>query len=247
MEAPSTPFRLRRALIFLAVVWSTGGAFLALQAGFLGVSTHLLSTSVPGSLALPTQTKAASARCREILKGLPGPAQNANAAAAFYQTWQLGYAFGFMEGQNIAGVLKRSAGEPILRRESLPVTTALGIPFPALLEHQRTAYALRDFTQSLEEDPQCVAAALESRHSPRHAALYKFGAALGVAGIFRRLVPEMDDVLTPELRLYGSAAGIPVKLYTRPFSRSAAAPGADAKQAVQSAVDRIDAYLRTAE
>lgn len=130
-------------------------------------------------------------------------------------------------------------------RQSLPATLALGIPSLALPEHGRPVYALREFTGSLEKDAQCVAAALESRYSPRHAALYKFGAAFGFASVYRRLVPQLDDILAPQLRIYGTAAGVPANLYTALGQPLSNAPGTDVEHIVQSVVSRMDEYLKS--
>ncbi len=120
----------------------------------------------------------------------------------------------------------------------------LGIPPLALPQHRRSAYALREFAESLEEDPPCVAAAFQFRHTPRHAALYKFGATVGFVSTYRRMVPQLNDVLTPELRLYGSAAGIPAELYAPLLGPSTAGPNAISGLVVQS-VKRIDVYIRS--
>jgi hypothetical protein len=53
------------------------------------------------------------------------------------------------------------------------------------------------------------------------------------------------SVLTPQLRIYGAAAGIPADLYTPLLGQPLiASPGANAGQAVQSVVNRIDTYVR---
>lgn len=112
-------------------------------------------------------------------------------------------------------------------------------------EHGRSAYALRDFSVFLEEDTPCVAAALQSRHSPRYAALFKFGATVGLGSVYWRLAPELNDVLAPQLRVYGSAAGIPADLYNPLLGQHVAGSGADEGQAAESVVKRIDAYIKS--
>lgn len=237
--------RVRRTLLFLAVVWSIGGVFLALEAGMTELSWFSASKSVPANLVLPKQSRAAFAHCQEVMKGLPPPTENPSIARqTSYLVWSAGYMLGSADASIAAGIANRAAVENVLR-QSLPVTSALGIPPLALPQHGRDAYALAEFSAFLEEDPPCVAAALQFRQSPKQAALYKFSAAVGFASVYRRLAPQLNDVLAPQLRIYGSAACIPADLYKPLLGQPpAAAPGADAGQTVQSVVNRIDAYLR---
>jgi hypothetical protein len=244
--ATSARFRVRRTLVFLVVVWSIGAAFLALEASMTQLSSIGSSKVLPANIVLPRQSQAAYEHCQEVVKGLPPPVQDANVSQwARYFAWRLGYALGSGDASLGVGIADRSAVEDALR-QSLPITTELGIPSLSLPQHGRSGYALREFTVFLEEDTPCVAAALQFRYSPRHAALYKFGAAAGFAGLYRRLAPQLNDVLAPELRLYGSAAGIPENLYTPLLVQSVAGSGANEGQVVQSVFDRIDAYIKSA-
>jgi len=248
MTGPTTSAgsRVRRTLVFLVVVWSIGAAFLALEASMTQLSWMGSSKSLPANVVLPRQSKAAYEHCQELVKGLPPPVQDANISRwARYFAWRLGYVLDSGDASLGSGVANRSEAEDALR-QSLPVTTELGIPALALPQHGRSAYAMREFTVFLEEDTSCVAAALQFRYSPRHAALYKFGAAAGYAGVYRRLAPQLNDVLAPELRLYGSAAGIPENLYTPLLVRPDGGSGANEGQVVQSVFDRIDAYIKSA-
>src|ERR1019366_4599010 len=160
------------------------------------------------------QSRAAFVHCQEVMKGLPPPTtENPNIARqTSYLVWSAGYMLGTADASVAAGIANRAAIENALR-QTLPVTSALGSPPLALPQHGRDAYALAEFSAFLEEDPPCVAAALQFRHSPKHAALYKFSAAVGFASVYRRLAPQLNDVLAPQLRIYGSAAGIPADLY----------------------------------
>ena len=245
--AASAHPRARRTLVFLVVVWSIGAVFLALEAGMAELTWFSSSNSLPANLVLSKQSQAAFVHCQEVVKNLPPPARNANidARQAGYLAWRLGYMLGSADGALSSGAAKQAGIENVMR-QSLQATSALAIPPLALPEHGRSAYALREFSVFLEEDPPCVAAALQFRRSPRHAALYKFGAAVGFASIYRRLAPMLVDVLAPEVRIYGSAAGIPADLYAPLLGQPVpSGPGADPGQALQSVVNRIDDYIRT--
>ncbi|MGA7411915.1 MAG: hypothetical protein WBW33_15660, partial [Bryobacteraceae bacterium] len=238
--------RVRRTLIFLAVVWSIGAVFLALEAGMTTLTWFSSSKSLPADLVLPRQSQAALAHCQEVVKGLPASPQNADIGTqAGYLAWRLGYMLGSADATITSGAANRAVVENALR-PALQVTSVLGIPPIALPQHARSAYAIREFSVSLEEDTTCVAATLQSRYSARDAALYKFGATVGFASVYRRLAPQLDDVLAPQIRIYGSAAGIPAELYAPLLGQSVVtAPGTDAGQAVQSVVNRIDASIRS--
>jgi hypothetical protein len=58
-------------------------------------------------------------------------------------------------------------------------------------------------------------------------------------------VPQLNNVLAPELKVYGSAAGIPTDLDTPLLALHVAGRGTDDGQAVQSAVNRIGAYIKS--
>jgi hypothetical protein len=163
---------------------------------------------------------------------------------ALYLAWRLGYLAGAGDASLSAGAATRAGVEDMLR-QSLPVTAGLGIPPLALPQHGRSAYAIREFAVFLEEDTPCVAAAFQFRYSPRHAAFYKFGATVGFASVYRRLAPQLTDVLAPELRIYGSAASIPVDLYTPLLGQPVGDATADGPEAVQSVVSQIDGYVKT--
>lgn len=243
--AASGHSRMRRTVVFLAVVWSIGAAFLGLEASMTQLSWFSSSKMLPANIVLPRQSKDAFLKCQEVVNGLSPPVQGANVSRqAWYLAWRLGYLLGSADASITAGVANRTAVENALR-QSLPVTAEFGIPALALPEHGRSAYALREFSVFLEEDTPCVATALQVRYSPKHAALYKFSAAAGFASVYRRLAPQLNDVLAPELRVYGSAAGIPADLYTPLLGQTRAGPGRDEVRAVQTAVDRIDAYIKT--
>ena len=242
----SAQSRTRRILLFLAVVWTIGAAFLALEAGMIELSWFGSSSSLPANLVLPKQSPGALAHCQDVVKGLAPAAQNVNIERqASYLAWRLGYMLGSADASLTSGTTNRAAAENGLQ-ESLQATRALGIPSLTLPEHGRSAYALREFSVFLEEDTPCVAAALQFRHSPRHAALFKFGATVGFGNVYRRLAPELSDVLAPQLRIYGSAAGIPPDLYNPLLEQYVAGSGSDQRQAAQSLVNRIDSYIKGA-
>jgi hypothetical protein len=208
----------RRVLKFLAIVWSIAAGFLALGALFVRISDFSLGHVAPAELALAKQSTEGAAHCRDVVKGIAPVESREAGAASHYRAWMLGYQFG------IANSGARNALETAwaLARE-------LRVP-EMEVPKGHVAYAANDFAVSLEEDPQCVSAALARRYSVQHAGLYKFGAAVGMtAGSGGILTQE------PQIRVYGRAAGVPQELWQ---------PLLGKKAIMKDVVSRIDGYIR---
>jgi len=208
----------RGVLKFLAIVWLIAAGFLGLEALFVRISDFSLRHVAPAELALSKQSPAGAAHCREIVKGI-APAQSQGASgASHYRAWMLGYQFGIA-----------NSGAPNTLETARALARELDIP-EMEIPKGHMAFAAHDFAVSLEEDPQCVSAALAKRYSNRHASLYKFGAAVG-------LTAGSDAVLTQEaqIRVYGPAAGVPQDLWQ---------PLLEKKEAVPTAVNRIESYIK---
>ena len=242
---PRTGRRVRRVLIFLMVVWSLGAAFLGLQAGLISLLDYGFSAGLPATMAIPKQSQAAVAHCKEVVSALPlSPPDPQLAMKAPYLAWQLGNVVGFADGLLSAQAARREQIAGLIQ-PSVALSRALAVPQPALPEHQSSAFALREFTLFLADDHQCVAAALDSRHSARHAALYKFGAVVGFASVYRRLAPAVGAVFGPEIEAYGSAAGLPREVWGPWLEKSMPAPqGSDAREAVPAALRYLNEYIR---
>ena len=241
--------RIRRVLVFVAVVWTIAGAFLALRSGALAIFDFAFRSGwISAGMALPKASNNASGRCAAILGAIPNPARDHTAdKTSRYLAWQLGYRLGFAAGMVNSEVASRDSAANSLQ-ELRAIARALTVPDVALPEAGRAAYALREFGLFLENDPQCVATALEIRHSPRHAALFKFGAAVGHATVFRMLTPQLGPVFEPQIMNYGSAAQVGAELWKPFLERSIPVPpGSDSKRAVQNIVNRIDASIKSAE
>src|SRR5262245_31028471 len=73
--ARSAP-RARRVLMFLVIVWSIGGCFLAFEAGIRTITEFAISRRPPET-RLAGQSAEAAAHCREVLRSLP-PASREN-------------------------------------------------------------------------------------------------------------------------------------------------------------------------
>ncbi len=208
----------RRVVKFLAIVWSIAAGFLALEALFLRISDFSLGHVAPAELALAKQSPAGAAHCREIVKGIAPVERRGTDGADHYRAWMLGYQFGIA-----------NSGVPNMIENARALARDVGVP-EMEIPKGHMAYAAHDFAVSLEEDPQCVSAALAKRYSMQHASLYKFGAAVGMtAGSGGILIQE------PQIRVYGRAAGVPQELWQ---------PLLEKKAAMKDVVSQIDSYVR---
>ena len=211
----------RRVVKFLAVVWSIGAGFLILQELSMRVSDFRFGHFAPAEMVLPKQSPEGAAHCQEVLKTVAIGGNQGPGSASKYRAWSLGYRFGAADSASDAAKLLADAR--MLAHD-------LGVPEVAL-PRGHMAYAIRDFTVSLEEDPQCVSAALAKRYSPQHANFFKFGAAVGLAAS-----AGAGAVLEPQIRIYGGTASVPPALWQ---------PLLDKQAAVQRVANGIDSYIRT--
>lgn len=223
---------LRGALLFVGVVWSIAGAFLVLEAGL-----QSLASGLRGSFAIGSEAQTGSEHCRRFVKTLtpPVPGQSTDRGMA-HAAWLLGLQLGYAEGWYATGKVARDAAQRSIEG-SRPISSTLSIPPLVLPVERHEVTRLPDFATFVASDPPCIAASLEYRFSGRHAALYRLGAVVGFAAIFRT-APEFRDVLQPEIRIYGTAAGIPPDLLRAVSERLGD------WEARKAEVNRIDAYLR---
>lgn len=230
--------RIRKVALFLGIVWSIGGAFLFLLVSLAWVTARL--SDVQPQSAVLSPSSAAVAHCQEVVKALPMPSPGLNARhGTMYQAWRAGYLLGQRDARVTLG---QAPPDEIAKmaQESHAIAQALEIPDLPLPKSGPTLTGLSEFTNSLAADPQCIGAALESRHSRRHSELFRFGAVVGFAAVQRLFVDSTG--LDPEIQTYGSAAEVPPELW-RPLLEKFG-PGTDPRQAVSSVLDRIELHIR---
>jgi hypothetical protein len=136
-----------------------------LQALFVRGSDFSLGHFAPAEMALAKQSAAGAAHCREVLKTFSAE-NHGTGSASRYRAWRLGYQLGAADGGT-------HGSERVVKILADAQTLAHGLGVPEVaLPSGHAAYGIRDFTVSLDEDPQCVSAALAMRYSPQHASLY---------------------------------------------------------------------------
>jgi len=228
---------MRRLLLFVAIVWSLGAAFVGIELAL----SRLFDIAVSrGGVSVPEQSAQSRTRCAEVVKRLPPRDAGSNTGASdSYLAWRLGYLFGVANGLVIVEEAEPKDIESVIN-DWRPITKSLGVPELVLMHFPKPDEAVWEFARHLADDPQCVAAAFESRYSPRLAALYRFGAAIAAATVFRQKAPQIGAVWEPEIETYGKGALVPDALW-RPMLE----PVIPSSSEVQAITDRIDAHIKT--
>ncbi|MGH8469766.1 MAG: hypothetical protein ACREVY_12540 [Gammaproteobacteria bacterium] len=159
-------------------------------------------------------------------------------------SWQLGFNLGFAAGAVNLGIAD-DAQVAKLMEERRPLVSALGVEAPKLPKIEHFANALHEFEVYIEADPQCVAAQLSRRFSVQHGALYKLGAIVGIAMVFRTAAPQGGALLVPQIQRYGELAAIPQALWL-PMTQDSLddIPGAHPREKILHLVNRIDEHIR---
>jgi hypothetical protein len=224
--------------VFLAVVWSIAGGVVLLLVSFSWVGARVSELRPEAAVRKPSAADVA--RCRQVVKALPRPPPELRAQKGrMYGAWRLGHLFGERE----ARVMLRQTDPVQLARSSEDARgIAKDLEVPDLPPPGRESVwtGLSKFTNSLAADPECIGAALESRHSLRHAEMFRLGAVAGFAA-FERLSGG-ETSLEPEIETYAAAAGISIELW-RPLVEKFA-QDSDRNQATRSAISRIEQYIK---
>jgi hypothetical protein len=242
--------RVRRGLLFVTIVWSIAGAFLALEFGWPELLHRAIGAGwVPEELVMPIEARSdAAERCAQsnIAKatentGLDDPALMRQVR---YASWMLGQRLGLAAG--MAGAGFEAAQITSLLGDLDAWAARLGLPTPRPPEIRHIANELNEFAVYLEADPHCVAASLTSRYGESYGSLYKFGAVIGHAVPARVL--DVGGSFAVQIQFYGRGAGIPQELW-RPMTLDSLAhlSGADPREKVLRVVARLDEYIRTSQ
>ena len=242
---------LARGALFVAIVWSIAGAFLALESASNQLSNRAMRAGwLPAELVQGTSLMPATLVCRQqdvnaveaANVDLNDPIALRDARSA---SLNLGLIFGFATAVSNLGLTDTQMAA---RRENLERRAAmLHLPVPVAPKSQHILDQQFDFHTNLEADPQCVAARLTRRYGPRYGYLYKFGAVVGYA-IPERGVLNAGPVFALEIQLYGRGAGIPQELWLPlTFDSLADLQGADSGDKVTGVVNRLSDYIATSQ
>jgi len=221
MAAPiprSLGSRLRRLLLFVAIVWGIGTSFVAVE--MVAVNGGDLLRSYPavfGDVALPSSvTSSTSCVVRADEAGeRPAGQDNGDGPAS---AWLLGISLGrdalLRQYASTKTQFLEQLGE--VRRE---LAQNLGVPPPAVFHVQQVANANIEFVAAVENDPAGTAHRLAVTMSPRACELFKLGALWGYSEMIRPSLPGERAVLAVEIRYHALRAEVPAPLWTPMLER----------------------------
>jgi hypothetical protein len=247
-----TETRLGRVALFLGIVWSVSGSFLALQSGLpallaVAIDRGWVGTELfaDGSRTKEAREKTAALRCAAAApSGVTTVADAAALQRARHAAFQMGRGFGIVAGVTYSVTGMQPALLAQQMRKVRDMAAALGVPAPELPLIHHLAGALSEFSEALEMDDQCTASRLAGRYAPVHGHLYRLGVMVGYAAI--GCLNDVCGAFGREIRHYGQLAGVPEPLW-RPMAKGSLddIPGANAREKTFRVLAELDRHIAT--
>jgi hypothetical protein len=188
--------RAGRVLLFVAIVWSVAGSFVAIEIATLGGMDFVLSKpDLVGNLALSNaarDSKTCTVEARASGAGSHTPAEVRVTA------WLMGLNIGRDSiARQSASVDRDTLAEVMKDVETLAST--LGVPPPEPFVPRQLADANTEFIKFVESDSNETARALARRHSPEACHLFKLGAFWGYANLVRPFLAGERPIFAAEI------------------------------------------------
>jgi hypothetical protein len=205
--------RIRGLILFLAIVWSIALAFLLLEQG----SQELLdwafrSGTIAADLGMPRASPKAAEKCAAEVHTLNESPRRKPDADALRQdrvtAWKMGYGFGFAVALGDAGMIDEARREELLNGIAT-ISQALHVPAPTAPPLARSITAIPDYGQLIEDDTSCTAAFLTKEYGTDMNHVYKLGAVIGFAVVYRIACPECGVLFAPQIARHAADAGLP--------------------------------------
>lgn len=214
--------RIRGLILFLAIVWSIALAFLLLEQGSQElVDWAFRSGSVAANLGMPRASPEAAAKCAAAMQSSSDSPRRKPDGDAHRQVrataWKMGYGFGFAVALGDAGMIDEARREESLNGIAA-ISQALHVPAPSAPPFARSVTAIPDYGQSIEDDASCTAAFLAKKYGADISHVYKLGAVIGFAVVYRIACPECGTLLVPQIGHHAAAAGLPADAW-QPFTQ----------------------------
>ncbi len=223
--------RFRGLVLFLAIVWSIAVAFLLLENSSQELLDWALrSGTIPAEIGMPRASAEAVAKCAAAIQPSEQQALDVEALRQVrFIAWKMGYGFGSTIALGQAGAIDGGQRETSLDLIK-PMSESLRVPVPSPPALVRSVTALPDYGQSIEDDASCTAAILDNRYGSRVGHLYKLGAVIGFAVVYRVVCPQCGVLFAPQIHHYGEGAGLPEKTWQAFTQLPPEDPSLDARQ-----------------
>jgi hypothetical protein len=232
MERPrprSLSSRLKRAGLFVAIVWAFAASFVAFELLSVSATDAMLADPDRMGLALPLATQQSTA-CKVDPGEAAGQAGPLTAPEARAEAWMLGVYFG---SDTQSGRPSRDATQPESVSEVERLAGRLAVPTPSPFSARQVANAHGEFVSHVEADAGGTAHRLAVRYSPEACHVYKLGALWGYTMWIRVTVPGQRTPMVIPINHYARQAGVPEPL-TKAMITPASADASSAERAAEA-------------
>ena len=230
----------------MGITWSVAAGFELLQEGGGGLLRAGLRTgAIPEAWLGPGGAVSSPTVCNPPEAVAPVTAEDQRRVAAA-GAFRLGSKLGFLASARNA---ETSATQAVAQETAAvsAMAVALGVPAPVLGPLPPRTERLAVFDDSLQHDRWCIVGTLERRFSPRHGALFRFGAYSGYALFVRSALPEIGAPFVAEIRYYAVRSGVPEELWQPLIGNLSGMSRAQAQQKLMEAMASIQRYLEGPE
>jgi hypothetical protein len=204
-------------VLFVGITWAvTAGFELLLYTGSGLLLFGLRHGWVPEEWIGPGATGSTPAVACTPPASTAGPPPGASdPKVTAIAAWQLGDRLGFLASARDAETGATAAVEAETTSIAA-MARSLGVPVPLLGALAPRSERPAVFARSMQSDQWCIVGTLAQRYSPRHGALFRFGAFAGYIRLMRAALPGGAPLFVPELRYHAVRAGVPEALW-QPF------------------------------
>jgi hypothetical protein len=199
--------RLRRALLFVCVVWAVATSYVALQLVAQGAMGFAVSH--PGLFGDVGLSKAS--RDSRTCAGGAGERDTAGLANAPAIAWMLGMKLGRDAIARQYATVDRGLLAAQLE-DVRKLAVAAGVPPPVPFVPQHAVDANTEFVAYVESDVNATARAFATRFSPETCHLFKLGALWGYASMVRPTLPGEPNIFSSEIRHHAKDV-VPAELW----------------------------------
>ena len=120
----------------------------------------------------------------------------------------VGRGLGFAVALGDAGMIDEARRVELLNGTAA-ITQALRVPAPRAPPLARSVTAIPDYGQLIEDDTSCTAAFLAKEYGTNTSHVYKLGAVIGFAVVYRIACPECGVLFVPQIGRHATDAGLP--------------------------------------
>jgi hypothetical protein len=237
--------RLKRAGLFVAIVWSLAATFVAIEwLALLATQLAASNPAVVGEVLVPAITQESKA-CLVDPGERAAEAKQMAGSEALLLAWWLGISVGRDADtrQGFGSDARTANAAAAMVREHVAL---LAVPAPAAFVVKQTANAPTEFLEAIELDEQRTAHTLAVSYSPDTCRLYKVGALWGYLMATRANVGQNFAVLSIALRHHARQMQLPEHLWEPMVGTPRGATGKERQAEILALTDAVAKYFQAA-